>query len=77
MMNLVSEYYPYFTNSTIIINILKQIIDVLEDEKIADTIIQLVVMRDLKNNKIERVDMHYAEEIRSFHDNVEESMEIS
>ena len=29
-MNLVSEYYPYFTNSTIIINILKQIIELNE-----------------------------------------------
>jgi len=53
---MITEHYPNFTNSVIIKNILKQLIDILKDEEIADKVDLFKVIRD-PSNLIVRIDM--------------------
>lgn len=53
---MTNEVYPIFSNSVIVKNILKQIIEILKDEDLADRIRYITVER-APNIQIVRMDM--------------------
>lgn len=55
---MANNIYPIFPNSVIAENILKQIIDILKDEDLADRLSYITVER-APNIQLVRMDMHF------------------